>query len=65
MQGTLDIEYSQLSVGFAWVGFDECDEITGEGTAELLGDGSIKIGFEHHNGDAVLNAKRELFSTAC
>jgi len=66
MQATLDIEYSQLSIGFAWIGFDEGDEISGEGTAELLDDGSIKIGFNYHNGDdAVLNAKQELFSTAC
>ncbi|MFZ2159971.1 MAG: hypothetical protein WAV72_28170 [Bradyrhizobium sp.] len=65
MQATLDIEYSRSSVAFAWTGFDEGDEISGEGSAELLDDGSIKIGFKYHNGDdAVLNAKQELFSTA-
>ena len=66
MQATLDIEYSRSSIGFAWTGFDEGDEISGEGTAELLDDGSIEIEFEYHNGDdAVLKAKREPFSTAC
>lgn len=29
-QATLDIEYSQLSFGFAWLGFDGGDEISGE-----------------------------------
>ena len=66
MQATLDIEYSRSSIGFAWTGFDEGDEISGEGTAELLDDGFIEIEFEYHNGDdAVLKAKREPFSTAC
>jgi hypothetical protein len=36
MQGTLDIEYSQSSIGFTWLGFDEMDEVSGEGSA-LLG----------------------------
>ena len=66
MQATLDIEYSRSSIGFTWIGFDERDEVSGEGTAELLDDGSIEIEFEYHNGDdAVLKAKREPFSTAC
>ena len=66
MQATLDIEYSRSSIGFAWTGFDEGDEISGEGAAELLDDGFIEIEFEYHNGDdAVLKAKREPFSTAC
>ncbi|MGB8183813.1 MAG: hypothetical protein WCF37_02220, partial [Pseudolabrys sp.] len=47
-------------------GFDEMDEVSGGGSAELLDDGSIEIGFAYHNGDeAVLNAKRETSSTAC
>ena len=65
MQATLDIEYGRSSVGFAWIGSDEGDEVSGEGTAELLDDGSIEIEFDYHNGDeAVLKAKREPFSTA-
>jgi hypothetical protein len=62
MQATLDIEYSRSSVAFAWTGFDEGDEISGEGSAELLDDGFIEIEFEYHNGDdAVFKAKREPF----
>jgi hypothetical protein len=60
MQATLDIEYSRSSIGFAWTGFDEGDEISGEGAAELLDDGFIEIEFEYHNvDDAVL--KESLF----
>jgi hypothetical protein len=66
MQATLDIEYSRSSVGFIWVGFDEMDEVSGEGDAELLDDGSIEIAFEYHNGDdAILKAKKDTSSTAC
>ena len=60
------IEYSPSSVGFTWEGFDEMDEVSGDGSAELLDDGSIEIEFAYHNGDeAVLKAKRETSSTAC
>jgi len=59
MQATLDVEYGPTSVAFAWLGFDEGDEIAGEGDAELLDDGSIKIEFAYDNGDeAVLTARR-------
>jgi hypothetical protein len=66
MQATLDIEYSRSSIGFTRIGSHEMDEVSCEGTAELLGDGSIEIEFEYHNGDeAVLKAKWEPLSTAC
>jgi hypothetical protein len=66
MQATLDTEYSRTSIGFAWVGFDEMDEVSGEGSAALLDDGSLEIEFEYHNGDeAILKAKRDVFSTTC
>ena len=66
LQAGLDIEYSRSSVGFTWEGFDEMDEVSGDGSAELLDDGSIAIEFAYHNGDeAVLKAKREISSTAC
>ena len=62
----LDIEYSRLSVGFAWEGFDEMDEVSGDGSAEPLDDGSIEIEFAYHNGDeAILKAKPDTSSTAC
>ena len=66
LQATLDVEYGPTSIGFTWIGFDEMDEVSGEGTAELLDDGSIEFEFEYDSGDeAVLKAKREPSSTAC
>jgi len=60
MQATLEIEYGPTSIDFTWIGFDEGDEISGEGNAELLDDGSIEIEFEYDSGDeAVLKAKRD------
>ena len=41
------------------------DEVRGEGSAELLDDGSIEIAFACHHGDeAVLRAKGYTSSTA-
>jgi hypothetical protein len=66
LQAGLDVEYSRASVGFTWEGFDEMDEVSGNGSAELLDDGSIEIEFAYHNGDeAVLKAERDTSSTAC
>ena len=66
LQAGLDIEYSRSSVGFTWEGFDEMDEVSGDGSAELNDDGSIAIEFAYHNGDeAVLKAKPDTSSTAC
>jgi hypothetical protein len=66
LQAGLDIEYCRSSVGFTREGFDEMDEVSGDGSADLLDDGSIGIEFAYHNGDeAVLKAKRETSSTAC
>jgi hypothetical protein len=39
LQAGLDIEYSRSSVGFPWEGFDEMDQVSGDGSAELLDDG--------------------------
>jgi len=58
--------YSRASIGFTREGFDEMDEVSGDGYAELLDDGSIEIEFAFHNGDeADLKAKRNTSSTAC
>jgi hypothetical protein len=66
LQASLDIEYSRTSVGFIWEGFDEMDEVSGDGSADLLDDGTLEIEFAYHNGDeAILKAKREVSSTAC
>jgi len=41
------------------------DEVSGDGSDELLEDGSIEIEFAYHNGDeTVLKAERENSSTA-
>jgi len=66
MQASLDIDYGPDEIGFTWAGFDEMDEVSGSGSAELQDDGSIEIAFEYHLGDeAVLKAVREPSSTAC
>ena len=45
-------------VAFTWAGFDETDEVTSDGSADLLDDGSIEIAFAYCNGDeAVLNVR--------
>ncbi|MGJ0394138.1 MAG: hypothetical protein ACR650_15555 [Methylocystis sp.] len=60
MQATLDIEYGPTSIAFTWIGFDEMDEVSGEGN------GSITVGFDYDSGDeAALKATRGGFSTAC
>ena len=65
LQAGLDIDYSGSSIDFTWQGFDEMDEVSGDGSAELLDDGSIEIEFAYHNGDeAVLKAIRCTSSTA-
>lgn len=66
MQAGLDLGYSTSMVSFKWVGCDEMDEVSGDGHAELLDDGTIEITFAYHNGDeAILKAKPETSSTAC
>ncbi|ASY74148.1 hypothetical protein [Sinorhizobium fredii] len=66
MQAGLDLGYSTSMVSFTWEGCDEMDEVSGDGHAELLDDGTIEITFAYHNGDeAILKAKPETSSTAC
>lgn len=66
MEAALETAYGRTSIDFNWIGFDEGDDVSGEGSAELLDDGSIEIKFAYHNGDeAVLKAKREPFSAPC
>jgi len=55
-----EIEYSQTIVFFRWRGFDEGDEVSGDGSAELQDDGSIEIELSFDNGDdAILTGRRE------
>ena len=66
LEAIREVEYARDSIGFRWQGSDERDQVEGEGTAELLDDGTIAIEFAYHNGDeAVLKAKRLTSSTAC
>ena len=66
MQASLDLEYSRSMVFFTWVGFDEMDDVSGSGSAELLDDGTIEIEFAYHLGDeAILKAKPASSSTSC
>ena len=37
LQASLDIAYARDSVDFTWQGADEMDEVSGDGSAELLG----------------------------
>lgn len=66
VQAGLAIDYAPSMVFFTWSGFDEMDEVTGAGSAELLEDGSLEIEFAYHLGDeGVFNAVRESSSTGC
>ncbi len=66
LQASLDVDYGPDEVGFTWAGFDEMDEVSGSGSAELQADGSLQIEFEYHNGDeALLRAIRDPSSTPC
>lgn len=51
MQAALDLEYARSMVFFTWAGFDEMDEVTGTGSAELLDDGSYRRAFDVSHGD--------------
>jgi hypothetical protein len=66
MQASLELEYSRSMVFFTWAGFDEMDEVTGTGSAELNDEGTIEIEFAYHLGDeALLKAERMTSSTVC
>jgi hypothetical protein len=59
VQGGMELEYAPSIIFFTWEGFDEMDEASGSGSAELLDDGTLEIELSFHLGDeAVLKAKR-------
>jgi len=59
VNATMDLEYPRRIVFFNWTGFDEGDEVSGSGSAELGDDGTVEIELSFHNGDdAVLKARR-------
>jgi hypothetical protein len=47
MQAGLELEYSRNLVFFTWAGFEEGDQLTGSGSAELTDDGTIEIEFAY------------------
>ncbi len=60
VNATLDLEYSRRIVFFRWSGFDEGDEASGGGSAELQDDRTIEIELSFDNGDdATLKACRQ------
>ena len=59
MNATMELEYARRIVFFTWAGFDEGDEMTGSGSAELDNDGTVEIELSFDDGDdAVLKAQR-------
>lgn len=59
VNGGLDCEYSRRIIFFTWQGFDEMDEVSGDGSAELDDDGSLEIEIRFHLGDeAVMKAQK-------
>ncbi len=59
VNATMELEYASRIVFFTWTGFDEGDEISGSGSAELDDDGAIEVEISFLNGDdAILKARR-------
>ena len=55
----MDLQYGKRTMFFTWEGFDEMDETSGSGSAELEDDGTIEIELSIHGDGAVLKAVRE------
>jgi hypothetical protein len=47
----LDCEYSPTTVHFTWQGFDEMDEVCGDGFAQVEDDGTLSGEIAFHLGD--------------
>jgi len=59
VHATMELEYAERIVFFTWTGFDEGDEVSGTGSAELDDHGTVEIELSFHNGDdAVFRARR-------
>ncbi len=54
LNATADLEYGRSVVFFRWTGFDEGDEISGNGSAEIAEDGTLEIALSFDNGDDVI-----------
>jgi len=56
--GSLDCEYSRRVIFFSWQGFDEMDEVCGDGSADVKDDGFLDIEFRFRDSDqATLKAR--------
>ncbi len=51
VQAGLDCEYSPTTVHFTWYGFDEMDEVCGDGFAQFEDDDTLSVEFAFHDGD--------------
>ena len=59
INATMELEYARRFIFFSWAGFDEGDEMTGSGSADLAEDGILEIELSFDDGDdAVLKARR-------
>ena len=59
VQAGLDLEYAKSLIFFTWQGFDEMEEVSGDGSAELEGNGDLEIELRFNHGDeAILKAKQ-------
>jgi hypothetical protein len=57
--GAMNCGFSRNGADFTWQGFDEMDETSGSGDADIGDDGILTIEISFHNGDdAVLKARR-------
>jgi hypothetical protein len=62
----LDIEYGRQIVFFRFAGFDEDNEVWGDGNAEIADDGTLEIELHFVDGDEpTLTAQREISSEVC
>ena len=59
VNGGLDCEYSHRIIFFTWQGYDEMDEVSGDGSAELEDDGSLEIEIRFHLGDEAIPTARK------
>lgn len=60
LNATAELEYGRSVVFFRWAGFDEGDEISGSGSAEIEDGGTLEIELSFDNGDdVILLARRE------
>lgn len=55
----LDCQYALRTIFFTWQGFDEMDEVSGDGSADLDDDGTLEVEIRFHLGDeAILRAQK-------